>query len=121
MGVQLQERSANGGVQAADVVTARTTKRPRRPKSLSPRRRAINAFFETYEVPETLAMAALSLVYVLLTFVDGEATQFLGENRIQLDVYLITAVFIAEFAIRLYAAESRFGYARKHAFDLLAV
>jgi len=66
-------------------------------------------------------MAALSLVYVVLTFLDGEATQFLGENRIQLLVYLITAVFIAEFAIRLFAAESRLGYARKHAFDLLAV
>ena len=121
MGVQLQERSANGSVEAADVVTARTTKHSRRPNRLGPSRRAINTFFETYEVSETLAMAALSLGYVVLTFLDGEATQFLGENRIQLVVYLITAVFIAEFAIRLYAAESRFGYARKHAFDLLAV
>ena len=121
MGVQLEERNANGSVQAADVGTARTTKRPRRPKPLSPSRRAINTFFETYEVPETLTMAALSLVYVVLTFLDGEATQFLGENRIHLVVYLITAVFIAEFATRLFAAESRFAYARKHAFDLLAV
>ncbi len=66
-------------------------------------------------------MAALSLVYVVLTFLDGEATQFLSQDRIQLVIYLITAVFIAEFAIRLYGAESRFGYAKKHAFDLLAV
>src|SRR6266705_1564291 len=121
MGVQLQERSANGSVEAADVVTARTTKHSRRPNRLGPSRRAINTFFETYEVSETLAMAALSLVYVVLTFLDGEATQFLSQDRIQLVIYLITAVFIAEFAIRLYGAESRFGYARKHAFDLLVV
>ncbi len=121
MGVQLQERNANGSVQAANVATTTTKKRPWRLKRVSPGRRAINTFFETYEIPETLVMAALSLVYVVLTLLDGEATQFLGEDRIQLIVYLITAVFIAEFAIRSYAAESRFGYARKHAFDLLAV
>ncbi len=121
MGVQLQERSAIGSVEAGDVVRARTTKHSRRPNRLGPSRRAINTFFETYEVSETLAMAALSLVYVVLTFLDGEATQFLSQDRIQLVIYLITAVFIAEFAIRLYGAESRFGYAKKHAFDLLAV
>ena len=78
-------------------------------------------FFETYEVPETLVMAALALIYVGLSFVDGESTQFLGQDRVQALIYVITAIFIGEFSIRLYAAESRLVYVRHHLFDLLAV
>src|SRR5207253_5657008 len=88
-------------------------------QSVGAARRMITLFFENYEVPETLIMAALALVYVGLSFVDSESTQFLGQDRIQVLIYVITAIFIAEFSIRLYAAESRFTYLRHHLCDLL--
>src|SRR5438105_4493529 len=121
MGVHVRERSPYGSAHAAGEATDRALGRPQQRKDLSPTRRTINRLFELYEVPETLVMAALSLVYVGLSFVDGEATQFLGPDRVRLLVYFITAIFISEFSIRLYAAESRLAYARKHIFDLLAV
>src|SRR3989441_10484301 len=121
MGIRLQDPKPNGRAQATrERVRAPQSRRDSR-QSVGSARRTITVFFETYEVPETLIMAALALIYVGLSFVDGESIQFLGQDRVQVLIYVITAVFIAEFSIRLYAAESPLTYLRHHLFDLLAV
>src|SRR3989440_2788413 len=121
MRIRLQDPKPNGRIQATREHVRPSSSRHDSRQSVGSARRAITVFFENYEVPETLIMAALALVYVGLSFVDGESTQFLGQDRVQVLIYVITAVFIAEFGIRLYAAESRLTYVRHHAFDLLAV
>ena len=120
MGIRLQDPKPNGRAQATREHVRLPKSRLYRRQDVSPARRAITVFFETYEVAETLIMAALALIYVGLSFV-GESIQFLGQDRVQVLIYVITAVFIAEFSIRLYAAESRLTYLRHHLFDLLAV
>src|SRR5438477_1035083 len=87
----------------------------------SSNRRSINAFFAKWEIPETLLMAALALIYVGLNFIDEETVRFLTPPVVQMAIYVITAVFIAEFSVRIYAADSRWKYLRHHFFDLLAV
>src|SRR5438093_6035481 len=121
MGIRLQHPKPNGRAQATRERVRPTKSRHDSRQNMSPARRRITLFFETYEVPETLVMAALALIYVGLSFVDGESTQFLGQDRVQALIYVITAIFIGEFSIRLYAAESRLVYVRHHLFDLLAV
>jgi voltage-gated potassium channel len=94
---------------------------PRRRPTISRRRRLINWFFKKYEIPETIFMAVLALVYVGLAFEDGKATALLGGRTVEAIVSVITAIFLVEFAIRCYAAKSRLHYFKHHFFDLLAV
>jgi len=121
MGIRLHDAKPNGRAQAARERITPTKGRHRDRQKVSAARRAITLFFETYEVPETLIMAGLALVYVGLSFVDSEPVQFLGPDRVPVLIYVITAIFIGEFSIRLYGAESRLTYLRHHLFDLLAV
>ena len=88
---------------------------------LSRNRRLINWFFKRYEVPETIFMAVLAMIYVIVAFLDGDGLRFLGPQRVDDIVYGITLIFLIEFAVRIYGAKSRFAYLKHHFFDLLAV
>jgi len=90
------------------------------PSSLSADVRArYRAFVARHEVGWELAFAALAVVFVLLGFVpaaDDPATA----GAIYVIEWVITGVFIAEFASRLWASESRPAYARGHWVDLIS-
>lgn len=88
---------------------------------MSRNRRLINWFFARYEVPETIFMAVLAVVYIVLTFLDGSVTRFLSAQTVDDIIYGITLIFLIEFAVRIYGAKSRFSYLKHHFFDLLAV
>lgn len=96
-------------------------KATKHPYPLSRHRRLINLFFKKYEVAETIVMAVLAVVYILLTFLDGTVTRFLGPQRVDDIIYGITLIFLIEFGVRIYAAKSRFAYLKGHFCDLLAV
>jgi len=84
-------------------------------------RKRINWFFHRYEVPWTLFMAALALVYITLSLVEERPYGLLSTDTVQLSLNVITAIFLAEFVVRISAAPSRWRYFKRHWIDLLAV
>ncbi|HEX9067279.1 MAG TPA: ion transporter [Ktedonobacterales bacterium] len=87
-------------------------------------RTLINAFVAQHQLAWDLTMAALALIYVgLIPFEDATSPHPgpLTERNVALVEVLITAVFLAEFALRFYAAESRKIYLRRHWIDLAAL
>jgi voltage-gated potassium channel len=91
---------------------------------ISAHRRWINAFVARHQLAWDLTMAVLALAYVVLTpFEDkiGWHPGFLTEGNVVLIELVITLVFVAEFTLRFYAAESRRGYLRHHWIDLIAL
>jgi voltage-gated potassium channel len=88
---------------------------------LSPARNAINAFVARRELPWDLSMAALALTYILAGFFEDHPYGVLTlKNLIPVEIG-ITAIFLAEFSARYYAAASRGAYLRRHWIDLLAL
>jgi voltage-gated potassium channel len=85
-------------------------------------RRGINLFFEKHEAAWEMVMIFLAVVFILIAFLpdwfDLDA-RLLGALEV-LD-WAITGIFIAEFAVRFWAAESRSSYLREHWLDLLAI
>jgi voltage-gated potassium channel Kch len=76
-------------------------------------------FVARNEVAWELAFAGLAVLFVLLAFVPtvpGSAS----ESAILAAEWVITAIFIAEFTSRLWAAESRLAYVRGHWIDLIS-
>jgi voltage-gated potassium channel len=76
-------------------------------------------FIARHEVAWELAFAGLAVVFVAFAFVPivpGSPT----EAAILAAEWVITAIFIAEFTSRLWAAESRLGYVRGHWIDLIS-
>src|SRR5438128_666433 len=65
-------------------------------------------------------MAALALLYVGLGLLEDQDTST-QMTAVQMALYAITAIFITEFAVRFYAAPSRWHYLKYHWIDLLAV
>src|SRR5438270_11443479 len=114
-------RMEDGGLQEEILFYGPVLEAPAVATQPSSARRSINGFFAKWEIPETLLMAALALIYVGLNFIDEETVRFLTPPVVQIAIYVITAVFIAEFSVRIYAADSRWKYLRHHFFDLLAV
>jgi voltage-gated potassium channel len=81
-------------------------------------RRAINDWFQRHEVAWELAMGALAIGYVILGELIDDG--IVPPRAAPLE-YAITAVFVAEFATRIWAAENRRRYLLSHATDLIAL
>jgi voltage-gated potassium channel len=82
-------------------------------------RERYRSFVARHEVAWELGFATLAVVFVGLAFVPfkpGSPTEF---TVLALE-WVITGVFIAEFATRLWAAESRRDYVRGHWIDLIS-
>jgi voltage-gated potassium channel len=76
-------------------------------------------FVDRHEVAWELTFAALAVVFVALAFIPappGSTT----ESAILTIEWIITAIFIAEFTTRFWAAESRQTYLRGHWIDLVS-
>ena len=65
-------------------------------------------------------MVVLALIYLGLSILDEQIGTGLA-FEVQIAISAITAVFVAEFAVRFYAAPSRLHYLKYHWIDLLAV
>ena len=65
-------------------------------------------------------MAFLALLYVGLGLIEDQPSDLFNQT-VQVTLYVITAVFLAEFVIRFYAAPSSWHYLKYHWIDLLAV
>jgi len=87
-----------------------TTKRGGRPG-----RGAITAWVDRHHLAWEASFAALALVYLVLGILVDEAR---GPSLVVIAV--ITAVFLAEFAVRCYDAASRRAYLREHWIDLVS-
>ena len=88
---------------------------------LGPVRDRINWFFHHYDVPWTLFMAALALVYVGLGLEEERSSPLISLPAVEVILNVITAIFITEFVVRIYGAPSRWRYLRRHWIDILAV
>jgi voltage-gated potassium channel len=108
--MKMRENSADGPTEPSDPA-----------RTLGPLRDGINALFRRYELPWTLFMAVLALLYVGLGTIEEQARPILAPSLVDLTLNLITALFVTEFLMRLYAAPSRWHYVKRHWFDLLAV
>src|SRR5690242_10576516 len=76
-------------------------------------------FVANHEVAWELTFGVLAAVFVALAFVPVTPGSSADQALFALE-WLITAVFIAEFASRLWASESRPQYIRAHWVDLVS-
>lgn len=88
--------------------------------ALSGIRQRYNEFVARHEIAWELTMAALAVLFVAIGFALDEAPDHMVAPLFALDLAL-TAIFVAEFTSRLYAAPSRRGYLRGHWIDALAL
>ena len=94
------------------------TNSERRDAKLS--RSAYVAFIERHEVAWELTMGALALIWVALGFLIDQVG--IGvRSDLEVAELGLTAIFIAEFSSRLYAAHDRLQYIRSHVIDALAL
>ena len=84
-------------------------------------RAAINQFVERHELAWDLTMAGLALVYIVLGLFEDHPTSLLDLRTVTTIELVITGIFLAEFLLRFYAAQSRLKYFRRHWIDLLAL
>lgn len=84
------------------------------------RRDRYNSFIERHDVAWELVFALLAIVWVALGFAIDEAGSA-ARPEFEVAEIAITAVFVAEFASRLYAAHDRSQYLRGHWIDGLAL
>lgn len=84
-------------------------------------RQAITAFVARHALVWDLAMAALALIYISLSYWEDHPRGFLNEATLAPVELVITLLFLAEFAVRCYAAASRRAYFRRHWIDLIAL
>ncbi len=84
-------------------------------------RDGINWFFHRYDLPWTLFMASLALLYVGLGLEEEQSSPLIGLPTIELILNVITAIFVTEFVVRIYGAGSRWRYLSRHWIDILAV
>jgi voltage-gated potassium channel len=90
------------------------------PTGLGSFRDRVNWLVYKHDLAWTLVMASLALLYVSLGLVEDTPSPLI-DQAIQVALNAITGVFVAEFAIRLYSAPSRWHYLKYHWIDLLAV
>src|SRR3984893_4026027 len=75
----------------------------------------ITAFVSHHRLTWELATAGLTLVYVVLAFLQDQ-----GSSRlVAVAVWVLAAVFLLEFALRLYDSASRKAYLRNHWLDIV--
>jgi voltage-gated potassium channel len=85
------------------------------PHPAAGRRGRLTAFVARHQVSWELAMATLTLVYVVLTLLDDEAVHGLPEFL----TVTLSLVFLAEFGARCWDSPSRIAYLRGHWIDLV--
>jgi len=78
-------------------------------------RGAITSFVNRHRLRWELAMAALTILYVVLAVIQDEDT----EASLNIAVAVLAAIFLAEFCARWLDAESRPTYLRQHWVDLV--
>lgn len=78
------------------------------------------AFIESHDIAWELGMAALAVAYVLIGFAVDDAGPAL-RSLLEGGEAILTVVFAAEFATRLYASRDRGRYLRGHWIDLVAL
>lgn len=88
---------------------------------LGPLQRWINSIVARHQLAWDLSMAALALAYVTLGLVEDRVSVALYERWFVPIEIVITIIFVAEFAGRFWAAESRVTYLRHHWIDLIAL
>jgi voltage-gated potassium channel len=84
-------------------------------------RHAVNAFVARHQLAWDLSMAGLALIFLALGYFEDHPAGALDERTLAPIELVITAVFLAEFVLRCYAADSRRGYLKRHWLDLLAL
>lgn len=83
------------------------------------KRSDVHSYIERHEVAWELAFAVLAIIFVALGFVDpSDGTSLSTLVAIE---WAITALFAAEFAIRMWAAPDRKAHLRAHWVDLVSV
>jgi voltage-gated potassium channel len=90
-------------------------------RELKPHQQRINTFVDHHQLAWDLGMAGLALVFVALMFVEDRVGTAVYERYFATPEVGITLLFVAEFTVRCYAAESRLGYLRRHWIDLIAL
>lgn len=81
----------------------------------------VNRFFQNHEFSATLVMVALALVYVLLATIQDDGGKLVSDTVTEVVLNTITIIFVVEFAVRFWAADSRLKYLKHHWIDLFAV
>src|SRR6202023_2923664 len=81
------------------------------------RRGALTQFVKDHEVPWEAAMAALTAVYIALSFVE-DASNF-EVNPTTAALLGLSVIFLLEFTVRCWDAASRHRYLREHWLDLV--
>lgn len=84
-------------------------------------RQGINTFVAHHQLAWDLSMAALALVFLALGYFEDHPAGALDEASLAPVELAITLLFLGEFALRCYAAESRATYLKRHWLDLLAL
>jgi voltage-gated potassium channel len=84
-------------------------------------RRGFTAFVARHELAWDLSLGVLALVFLAVGFLEDHPFAGLDPSLLALLDGTITWIFIAEFALRCYAADSRRGYLARHWIDLLAL
>jgi voltage-gated potassium channel len=83
-------------------------------------RTSFNGFIQHHAMAWELGMAVLAVVYVLIGFASDQATAAFQPVLASAD-FVLTIVFIGEFATRFLASFNRLRYLRDHALDLVAL
>jgi voltage-gated potassium channel len=84
-------------------------------------RRRFTAFVARHELAWDLGLGGLALVFLAVGFLEDHPLAGLDTRMLALLDGSITGIFMAEFALRCYAADSRRGYIAHHWIDLLAL
>ncbi len=84
-------------------------------------RRNINSFVERHELELDLTMGVLALVFMVIGLFQDHPLGPLSEETLLPIEIAITVIFIVEFGLRFFGAESRLAYAKSHWIDLLAL
>jgi voltage-gated potassium channel len=79
------------------------------------RRARVNDFVADHALAWEIAMAALTLIYVVVGFVTDRS----ADDVVFAISTVLSLIFLAEFSIRIWASKSRVGYMRGHWLDLI--
>jgi voltage-gated potassium channel len=74
----------------------------------------VSAFVKRHRVAWELVMAGLTVVYVVLAFLQDQGAQSVG-----IGVLVFSAIFVVEFSLRLYDSPSRRTYLWNHWLDIV--
>lgn len=75
----------------------------------------INDFVESHALAWEIAMATMTLVYVVVAFIDDRSAVAVVSGI----TIALSLIFLAEFSVRCWASTSRVGYLRGHWPDLV--